>query len=283
MLELIPEGHPLEGVRLKLDRAQYHLEALDSEIASFFDREPYVISYEREPDGSEHVYRVHESEVPPLALGATIGDCLQNMRSALDHLVWQLAVHSGKKTTPSRQTAFPICDTIEAFRSKGTRVKVGDLTAEYRAGIERLQPFQIGPKARDHWLWHLNELSRVDRHRVLHVVGGVQDTIDISTGDRDDDGNFRVIPIRYFTLGLNVAYAPFKDGAEVARFTLKTTEPEIDITKVETNCDFTFIVTFGQDIGITPAHGVMGVLGNILLHIREDVVPPFIDYFEITA
>ncbi len=101
--------------------------------------------------------------------------------------------------------------------------------------------------------------------------------------DRDDDGNFRVIQIRYFTLGLNVAYAPFKDGAEVAQFTLKTTEPEIDITKVETNCDFTFIVTFGQDIGITPAHGVMGVLGNILLHIREDVVPPFIDYFEITA
>src|SRR4051812_7680913 len=102
MLEMIPEGHPLEGVRLKLVRADEHLETLDNQITSFLEREPYSVSYERKPDGSEHIYRAHVVEDPPLALGVLIGDCLQNMRSALDHLVWQLALRSGKRATPSR-------------------------------------------------------------------------------------------------------------------------------------------------------------------------------------
>lgn len=144
MLEMIPEGHPLQGVRLKLERAEEHLVTLDYQIIGFLEREPYQVSYQRKSDGSEHVYRVHINESPPLEFGILIGDCLQNMRTALDHLVWQLAILSGKRAAPTRQTGFPVCDTIEAFRAKGTKNKVADLTKEYRAGIERLQPFQVG-------------------------------------------------------------------------------------------------------------------------------------------
>ncbi len=282
--EMIPEGHLLEGVRLKLARAEHHLETLDRQITSFFGREPYSISYERKPDAGQHVYRVHVSETPPLAFGIIIGDCLQNMRSALDHLVWQLALRSGKRTTPSRLTAFPVCDTREAFRSKGTKNKVADLTAEDRTGIERLQPFQIGGAARDHWLWHLNELSRIDRHRILHVVGGVHESIDMKVGDRDEDGNFRMIPIRFFTLDMEmVSLAPFKDGAEVARFGLypDPAQVSVDVTEVEMECEFSYRVTFGQDVGIAPGYAVIDVLGNILAHIETEVVPPFVDSFGV--
>jgi hypothetical protein len=286
MLEMIPEGHPLEGVRLKLARAEHHLETLHREITDFFGREPYSISYERKPDAGEHIYRVHVSETPPLALSVIIGDCLQNMRSALDHLVWQLALRSGKRTTPSRLTAFPVCDTRETFRAKGTKNKVADLTAEDRAGIEKLQPFQVGGAARKHWLWHLNELARIDRHRILHVVGGANESIGMKVGERDEDGNFRMIPIRFFTLDMKmVSLASFKDGAEVARFGVypDPAQTSVDVTEVKMECDFSYRVTFSQDTGIPTAYTVIDVLGNILAHIETEVVPPFVDSFGIMA
>jgi hypothetical protein len=250
VLETIPNGHPLEGVRLKLTRAEEHLVMLDSQIFAFLQDEPYTVSYERKPDGSEHVYKVHVAERMPADFGVIVGDCLQNMRSALDHLVWQLAIRSGKRTeTPARQTAFPVCDTRDAFRAKGTKNKVADLTAEDRARIESLQPFQAGVNARNHWLWHLNELSRIDRHQVLHPVGAIQDTIDIRVGKRDEHGNFVVIPLGQLQpdMGMNVLYAPFEDGAEIVRFTLNLSNPD---PEMEMDCEFSFVVTFGE--GVTP-------------------------------
>lgn len=161
--EAIDPNHPLAGVLAKLARTQQHLDELDDEITAFVEGAPYSISYERKPDGTDHIWRVHVREQPPLALGSIVGDFLQNTRSALDHLIWQLAILSGKET-PNRNTAFPVCDTEGIFRAKGTRKKVADLNKEYRAAVEWLQPFQIGGAARNHWLWHLNELSRVDKH-----------------------------------------------------------------------------------------------------------------------
>lgn len=280
MLEMIPKGHPLEGVRLKLDRAEEHLEAFDREIAAFFEREPYAVSCERKPNGFEHVYTLHVSEHPPLSLGIPIGECLQSMRSALDHLVRQLALRSGKKTRPARQTAFPICDTIEAFRSKGSKNKVADLTKEYRASIERLQPFKVGGAARDHWLWHLNELARVDRHQILHVVGAVHESIGITVGERDDDDNFYVIPLGQLQpeLRMTISSVPFEDGAEIARFALNPSNPD---PEMEMDCEFSFLIAFGEGISLHPLYPVTDALNNILSHIETEVVSPFVDSFGI--
>lgn len=277
MSEMIPEGHPLEGVRLKLDRAEQHLNMLNSQIGDFFQRAPYFVSYERKPDGSEHIFRIHSKETPPLAFGLLIGDCLQNMRTALDHLAWQLAILSGK-SSPDTRTAFPICATKEAFEGGRTKPKLKDLSAEYRAVIKRLQPFRIGREARDHWLWHLNELARIDRHRVLHIVGGIQSEADLSAQTRDRDNNPVVYPLgelgQTHTIDMSISYAPFKDGAEIARFGLSPPN-----TEVEMNYEPTFIVAFGEDVGIGPHHDINSILGNILYLLRTEVVPPFVDFF----
>ena len=274
----IPSGHPLEGVALKLNRANYHLLELDQAINDFLEREPYSISYDRKSNGSRHIYRVHVHEEPPLAFGVIIGDCLQNMRSALDQLVWQLALRAGKRQTPSRQTAFPMCKAREEFRSKAAAGRVADLSADDRAKIERMQPYYVR-EPKQHWLWHLNELARVDRHRILHPVGGVQDTIDIATGYGDvkdfDFENFEVIPIAQFTINMSVTHAPFTDGAQVAKFGLSTVEPHIDMSRVVMKCEFAYKMSFAQDVGIAPAWGVVDVLGNIHHHINSEVLPPF--------
>jgi hypothetical protein len=281
MLEMIPKGHPLEGVRLKLARAQEHLEMLDGEIVSFLEREPYRIAYERNSDGTEHVFRVNVAEYAPLALSVIIGDCLQNTRSALDHLVWQLAILSGKRATPRRQTAFPICDTPGAFTSKGTKDKIADLTAQYRAQIKSLQPFNISEPTK-HWLWHLNELARVDRHRILHVVGGVHHVGNFVAGERDDDGNFGPLTGKFIP-SVEVSTVPFKDGAEVAKLSIHPGDSNTDVTNVEVKAEFTFKIAFGQDVGIITAYNVVDVLSNILDHIETDVVAPFEPSFGVMA
>lgn len=275
-LDAIEPGHPLAGVLAKLARAQEHLDALDVEIASFMEREPYGISYERNPDGSDHSFRGQVREQPPLSIGILVGDCLQNMRAALDHLAWQLAIASGK-AEPSRQTAFPICDTRESFRSKVTKPKVKDLTAECRAVVEKLQPFQIGGEARDHWLWHLNELSRVDRHRVPHVVGAVaQPTMSTHPVDKSADPE----PYRLGKLGQSVtmtlrdSFATVKDGAEIMGWAFDPPRPD-----VEMHVEPDFFVTL--DDGVGPAvRPVTDVLSGILSHIEGVVLPSLSKFFE---
>ncbi len=42
-------------------------------------------------------------------------------------------------------------------------------------------------------------------------------------------------------------------------------------------------MAFAEDVGIAPVWGVVDVLGNILLHVREDVLPPFAASYATTA
>ncbi len=275
--EAIDPNHPLAGVRTKLARAQEHLDALDDGIGAFMEREPYFVSYERKPDGTEHIWRVHVREQPPLALGPMIGDFLHNARSALDHLAWQLAILSGKEA-PGRNTSFPVCDTENAFRAKGVRNKVADLTKEYRAAVERAQPFQIGGAARDHWLWHLNELSRVDKHQILHPTGAVHNDATFSTHPVDEGKD----PFPYqigqlgqaVTMHLWTSYAPFQDGAEIVRWTFEPPRPDV---KMEGQ--FSFYVSFGE--GMQPAIlPVTDVLANILHHVEAEVLPTLSTFFD---
>lgn len=52
------------------------------------------------------VLYVDEVAEVPLTFSAIIGDVLYDLRSALDHLAWQLVIANGG--TPNRDTAFPI-------------------------------------------------------------------------------------------------------------------------------------------------------------------------------
>ncbi len=275
--ETIDPDHPLAGILAKLARAQHHLEAVDEEIGAFMECDPYSISYERKPDGTDHIWRVHVREQPPLALGPIIGDFLQNTRSALDHLVWQLAILSGKEP-PNRNTAFPVCDTEGIFRAKGTRNKVADLTAEYRAAVERLQPFQVGGAAREHWLWHLNELSRIDKHQILHPVGAIHNNATFSTHPVDESKD--PFPYQLGQLGQTVtthiwaSLAPFQDEAQIARWTLDPPRPDVRMEG-----EFSFYVSYGE--GVQPAiRPVTDVLENILRHVEAEVLPPLSHFFD---
>ena len=58
---------------------------------------------------------VYRGEVPtaPISWSVSFGEILYNLRSSLDHLVWQLVLANGQ--TPGRHNAFPITNDAQGW------------------------------------------------------------------------------------------------------------------------------------------------------------------------
>lgn len=148
---------------MKLVRADEHLKALNDAVRAFLETNPYEIVREVSRGGGSWYARVHRS--PPESLGLLIGDCLHNLRSALDHVAWRLAGNSA-----NRQTEFPIFSDKAAFDKKrgGGLWKMHDMPTGAQDIIESLQPYHGQPEREP--LWLLQELSIEDKHHALNLV-----------------------------------------------------------------------------------------------------------------
>lgn len=163
----------LKGPRAKLDRANEHLRLLDSETAAFYEGtaaegKPYVVESEFRPDSSEYVFYVNPKREPPLRLGILLGDFAHNLRSALDHLVCQLALLNGP--TDCSTTQFPICFTESRFKEVAGNWLKG-VAPRHRAAIKRAQPYECGEPEK-HALAILDWVDRIDKHRSVHPAFG---------------------------------------------------------------------------------------------------------------
>src|SRR5215470_372974 len=92
----------LEAIMVKVKRAEEHIRDLQTEIESFRDGppKPYIIQTENDPQTGELLYKATYVRDVPIRFAAIAGDVLQNLRSALDHLAWQLVEAAGN--TPRR-------------------------------------------------------------------------------------------------------------------------------------------------------------------------------------
>jgi len=92
--------HPLDGVRLKITRAKEQIDAFYKEVDMFWMYEPKpceVIpkSGSKKPNYS-YIFQVNR--LPPQEWGVVVGEITYNLRSALDHLAWQLALNHNAKS-----------------------------------------------------------------------------------------------------------------------------------------------------------------------------------------
>jgi hypothetical protein len=206
-----------------------------------------------------------------------IGDCLQNMRVALDHLAWALAESTGEE--PPRNTAFPISLNSADFHARTNKGKpagwsglrkIEAMPDEVQEAIEELQPYHADDPEL-HPLWILNEYSRIDRHRTLTVMYALSDYEDFDLGTLDSSGNFLPLPNDMLT-HLGLTSGAFYHGTELARFTLKEPVPDLQV-----KYDTPFYIAFGQryiSIG-----DPLEVLGDIHGHIEQTVLPKFARFF----
>ena len=157
----------LHSVDLKVWRAGTHLKALKREAAQIDQLGLPGFRVEIEREGLDHsLFPTGPTAVPDSFL-VTLGDCIHNLRSVLDHLAGNLVRLSGAK--PDR-VSFPVLHAVQRT-NPCTGAKEPSLnlpvTPEIRNWLDSVQPYQRTEVGRR--LGILHELDIVDKHRSMLV------------------------------------------------------------------------------------------------------------------
>src|SRR5579864_4992836 len=96
----------IHGIRLKIERAKEHIRDLDAAIKRFVQEQPYTLGAKphRIPEIEHTTLYVAEVKPIPDCISLIVGDAIHNLRSALDHLMWQLVEAAGG--SPDRNIYF---------------------------------------------------------------------------------------------------------------------------------------------------------------------------------
>lgn len=165
--------HRLDGALEKFNRSKEQFDDLRVEMDAFFNQKPAPHSSLGEFDAEawEWVERFQVREEPPLRFGVILGDCLHNLRSSLDHVIWQVTLLDGE--TPNDSTQYPIASKSEAqFESMADR-RIPGLSDRHRAMVKSTQPYHRGNEASAHPLAMLATLSNMDKHQIVHPAYNV--------------------------------------------------------------------------------------------------------------
>ena len=165
-----------EGPGLKITRAQRHLNAVNRLISKYQALNPYVIAYELNADKTLYEGRVIERLKPFPAFGILIGEFVYQLRSALDHIIYEFSAPNFPDTVPELRKAervpeFPIFMTdptaggIKDFpigHLKFVAQPVIDLVKAYQPYVHE------GDYTYPHPLAVLEALNIRDKHRLVH-------------------------------------------------------------------------------------------------------------------
>lgn len=162
----------LAGYRAKIARANEFIAELERSVEVGRGQDFRVVTEIESGPRSRIVFRAKVERDAMMRLGVIVGDVAHNLRSALDHAVWQLVMTNG--ADPGRHTMFPIIRSAAEFQERGLRQLRGVAPAAV-AVIEEVQPYHMPSPdltPEDSFLWLLDELSNHDKHRVLNVTAG---------------------------------------------------------------------------------------------------------------
>jgi len=164
--------YPLAGCVAKLQRAEAHIDTLHAKIGTFLKGEPvpYGLIPEVDVQASKALWRLRVIEEPPLEWSTITGDYVQNLRAALDHLIWVLVKANGFE--PTNSNAFPIFDVKPPDKSShGERQRwnrqVYGLHPSVLRFLDLCQPYKGPDRPSAHILAGLRTLSNEDKHRTL--------------------------------------------------------------------------------------------------------------------
>ncbi|MEX2646452.1 MAG: hypothetical protein WD249_09335 [Gaiellaceae bacterium] len=199
----------LEGINLKLVRAQKHVDELRHTVRQAQGGSRHEIVGDFDPKRPhEIVLRVRVYEPPDPYWGAILGDTIQNCRAVLDHIYTALV--DGARGN-SRRAYFPIYKTSGEFKRRAVpTLKKHRLPSGQRTLIETLQPYNgTSQPITNHPGWVLRQLANSDKHRALVTNHLVQTTLGLQ------------VTIEGHVIPIPPNKEPFvlEDDAEVARLT----------------------------------------------------------------
>lgn len=214
----------LLGVQAKIERAYEHLQSLQAEVERWVQTYPYGLRHKVEDEGRRHSGTLEVYGQPDnVVFGLLIGDCAQNFRAALDHLVFAVA---RDRLTPADLKeaedglAFPITKSQATWTAALGRGRLKGVGQGVVAEIERRQPKET-PDPSQHLLAVLHWLNNRDKHRLIHTIAAFPQPASID-----------FIPELPGPSEGFVAPPPYEDGTEV--FWAGSAQPCPDV-KVKTD------------------------------------------------
>lgn len=170
--------HLLDDCWLLIGRAETQFDALRSEVVDFWENNQARLVVEDDAQTGEKVISFAQEPILPREWGADVGQLINNARTALDHLIYALAIEGGG-SPESQKTGFPIFQSrIEylKIRGRGTRqITVRDqhlagVDERWRKKIDDVQPYRRGQHAYLDNLTTLAEIANSHKHKTLKTA-----------------------------------------------------------------------------------------------------------------
>jgi hypothetical protein len=255
----------LDGVNAKLARADVHLEAVKSALKDVTHSAPDLVHGELDRRAHVYLFRAQRDSLSPTAVSSVIGDCVHNLRTALDYLVWELVAIAGH--AGSAATEFPIFTDPTRYRAGAPR-KIKGVPPGVEAIFEKLQPF-YGPNSDPfHPDWRepteeplamLYELDRWDKHRSLNLT----------------EDNISATLVGFEQLGMIVPPTPAKLPGRFQRGgILAAAEVSVDHPDVDVYLRAAYDIAFDRG-GPAAGEPVIQTLTRIRQEVRERIIPAF--------
>lgn len=156
---------PFASARLKVKRAYKHIDELEGWLRNIIkgNIDTVIAHKQAHPDEVDSTVMVRRPDGYSIETKLMIGDAAHNLRSALDHVAYTIVL-AGRKDDPT-MVYFPMQDSRQALigsRDYGFIERVAPEAALVIADV--IRPYKTGG---DNRFWGLNQLDRIDKHRLL--------------------------------------------------------------------------------------------------------------------
>ncbi len=264
-----PKPTDLHSVDLKVWRAETHLKTLQRQATKIDEVGLPGFRVELEREGLDHSFYPTGPTAVPDSFLVTLGDCVHNLRSVLDHLAGNLVRLSGANPD---QVYFPVLHA--ALRTdRCTRAMEPSLqlpvAPEIWNWLDSVQPYQRTDVGRR--LGILHDLDIVDKHRGMIVSAFAADAVR-KTMNRDNWADANRFPFPSQTW---FSDAPLEDGQKCATVTYARPQLEVDpYLKIRVKILFA---------GRSPAAGepVLSVLEDLRRLVAGELLPAAGAFFGI--
>jgi len=176
---LLTADERLALIKVKIERAKKHIIDLQVELVTFFRSNPYDIVPKNDVQSGEVRHYLARMEHIPLIITAITGDVIQNLRSALDHLAYQLLlVHRGVPGT-DENIGFIVRNCPKEYKAALSR----PVKRMRQDAIDSLLSVEAYKGGKGHQIWVLNRLNNIDKHRLILAVASASGSAITSTLD----------------------------------------------------------------------------------------------------
>jgi hypothetical protein len=254
----------------RFNRALEHIQTADRVIYRWLESDAYRIIREHDPEARRTAYVARFGNLPS-ELPDLVGEAVHNMRSALDHLA--LALNAKGYAEANGGAPLPVAEEAKSsfpiFGNANQRGEPADGEHLFQSAIgyrnmpqgaidlvEALQPYNRGDHFRDHPLWIIHELNRIDKHRIDLAVSA-------SAPRQSFDANFPQVSEAVLGTG-----GPLYNGKELSWWVIPAgaEEPEVEL-------QFTRGVAFGGGVALAGAP-VIQSLRDVRNFLRYEVAFP---------